>query len=431
MKVGIQAVNQNQHAVEKILALAAGRASVSAGEIVECRVDLAEVNDLYLQTIRSFYDMGGKQVYDPERITFILDHYAPAATIQQAENQKQMRQFCRDQGIKLLFDIGSGVCHQVMVDEGLVYPGMILVATDSHTTTHGAFGAFGTGVGATDLAVIMRTGQLWFRVPEVIRIELRGTIPKGVYAKDIILFIIGNLGADYAIYKVVEFCGPVLKGLSVSERMALCNMTTEMGAKASYIQPDETTFDFLRQKVNRDYQVFESDPNYHYSADLSYDVSQIEPQLSAPHSVDNVAPISRFEGLSLNQAYLGSCTGGRTEDLGVAALILKGKKVHARTRFVVVPASRNVYLESLKQGYINTLVRAGASVVTPGCAACLGTHAGILASGEVCISSTNRNFPGRMGHTGAKIYLGSPAAVAASALEGKIVNPVRYLDMNL
>lgn len=431
MKAGIQAVNQNQHAVEKILARAGGRASVSAGEIVECRVDLAEVNDLYLQTIRSFYDMGGKQVYDPERITFILDHYAPAATIQQAENHKQMRQFCRDQGIKLLFDIGSGVCHQVMVDEGLVYPGMILVATDSHTTTHGAFGAFGTGVGATDLAVIMRTGQLWFRVPEVIRIELRGTIPSGVYAKDIILFIIGNLGADYAIYKLVEFCGPILKGLSVSERMALCNMTTEMGAKASYIQPDDTTFDFMRQKVNRDYQVFESDPNYRYSEDLYYDVSQIEPQLSAPNSVDNVVPISRFEGLSLDQAYLGSCTGGRTEDLGVAARILKGKKVHARTRFVVVPASRNVYLESLKQGYIDTLVRAGASVVTPGCAACLGTHSGILASGEICISSTNRNFPGRMGHTGAKIYLGSPAAVAASALEGKIVNPAHYLDMNL
>ncbi|MBN1849788.1 MAG: 3-isopropylmalate dehydratase large subunit [Deltaproteobacteria bacterium] len=423
-------VNQNQHAVEKILARAAGKPTVSVGEIVECRVDLAEVNDLYLQTIRSFYDMGGKQVYDPDRITFILDHYAPAATIQQAENQKQMRQFCLDQGIKLLFDIGSGVCHQVMVDEGLVYPGMVLVATDSHTTTHGAFGAFGTGVGATDLAVIMRTGKLWFRVPEVVRIELSGTIPRGVYAKDIILFIIGNLGADYAIYKVVEFCGPVLKGLSVSERMVLCNMTTEMGAKASYIQPDETTFEFLRQKVNRDYQVFESDPNYHYSAELSYDVSQIEPQLSAPHSVDNVAPISRFEGLSLDQAYLGSCTGGRTEDLGVAARILEGKKVHAQTRFVVVPASRNVYLESLKLGYIDTLVRAGATLVTPGCAACLGTHGGILASGEVCISSTNRNFPGRMGHSGAKIYLASPAAVAASALEGKIVNPAGYLEMN-
>ena len=198
--------------------------------------------------------------------------------------------------------------------------------TDSHTTTHGAFGAFGTGVGATDLAVIMRTGKLWFRAPEVVRIELKGKIPKGVYAKDIILYIIGDLGADYAIYKAVEFCGTVLKELSVSERMALCNMTTEMGAKTSYIQPDETTFDFLRQKVSREYRVFESDPGYRYSAELSYDVSQIEPQLSAPHSVDNVAPISRYEGLALDQAYLGSCTGGRTEDLGVAARILKEKR---------------------------------------------------------------------------------------------------------
>jgi homoaconitate hydratase family protein len=427
MKAGLLTMIKPQHAIEKILARAAGKPSVSAGEIVECRVDLAEVNDLYLQTIRSFYDMGGRQVYDPKRITFILDHYAPAATIQQAENQKQMRQFCRDQGIELLFDIGSGVCHQVMVDEGLVYPGMVLVATDSHTTTHGAFGAFGTGVGATDLAVIMRTGRLWFRVPEVVRIELRGTIPGGVYAKDIILSIIGDLGADYAIYKAVEFFGPILKDLSVSERMALCNMTTEMGAKTSYIQPDETTFDFLRQNVNRDYEVFESDPDYRYSAELSYDVSEIEPQLSAPHSVDNVAPISRFEGTPVDQAYLGSCTGGRTEDLSVAAHILKGKKVHARTRMVVVPASKNVFLESLEQGYIDILVRAGASVVTPGCAACLGTHAGILASGEVCIASTNRNFPGRMGHSGAEIYLGSPAAVAASALEGKIANPARHL----
>lgn len=422
-------MNKNQHAIEKILARASDRPSVSTGEIVECRVDLAEVNDIYPQTIRSFYDLGGKKVYNPDRVTFILDHYAPAATIQQAEIQKQMRQFCRDQGIKMLFDIGSGVCHQVMVDEGLVYPGMILVATDSHTTTHGALGAFGTGVGATDLAVIMRTGKLWFRVPEVVLIELKGTIPKGVFAKDIILFIIGNLGADYAIYKVVEFCGAVIKDLSVSERMALCNMTTEMGAKASYIQPDETTFEFLRQKVHNDYQVFESDPNYDYSANLSYDVSKITPQLSVPHSVDNVEPISHFEGLSVDQAYLGSCTGGRTEDFEVAARILDGKKVHPRTRFVAVPASKNVYLESLELGYIDTLVRAGATVVTPGCAACLGTHSGIIASGEVCISSTNRNFPGRMGHTGAKIYLGSPAAVAASAIEGKIVNPANYLDI--
>ncbi len=416
------------HAIEKILARAADREQVTAGEIVTCRVDLAEVNDLYLQTLRSFYDMGGKQVFDPDRITFVLDHYAPAATIQQAENQKEMRRFCREQGIKKLFDIGAGVCHQIMVDEGLVYPGMVLVATDSHTTTHGAFGAFGTGVGATDLAVIMRTGQLWFRVPDVIRIELTGTIPAGVYAKDIILTIIGELGADYAIYKCVEFCGPVLGRLPVSERMALCNMTTEMGAKASYIQPDEVTTAFLRRKVKHDYEIFTSDSDYRYAADLSYDVSRMEPQLAAPHSVDNVAPLSRFAGTAVDQAYLGSCTGGRAEDLAVAARILTGRTVHPHVRFVVVPASRDVYLESLERGDIQALVRAGATIVTPGCAACLGTHAGILAADEVCISATNRNFPGRMGHGGARIYLGSPAAVAAAAVVGKIVDPVSFLE---
>ncbi len=415
------------HAIEKILAQAAGAQTVAAGQIVNCHVDLAEVNDLYLQTIRSFHDMGGQRVFDPDQITFILDHYAPASTIQQAENQKQMRQFCHDQGIRRLFDVDSGVCHQVMVDHGLVYPGMVLVATDSHTTTHGAFGAFGVGVGATDLAVIMRTGHLWFRVPEVIRIALEGDLPTGVFAKDIILHIIGDLGADYAIYKVVEFCGPVLSRLSVSERMALCNMTTEMGAKASYIQPDEITFEFLWQTVKTEYNIFKTDPDYQYAANLAYDVSDLRPQLAAPHSVDNVSAIDAYLDTRVDQAYLGSCTGGREEDLAVAAQILAGKKVHPRTRLVVAPASKNVYLESLEKGHVHTLVKAGAVFVTPGCAACLGTHLGVLAAGEVCIASTNRNFPGRMGHTGAKIYLGSPAAVAAAALEGKIADPAIYL----
>ena len=415
------------HAIEQILARAAGLDEVSTGQIVNCRVDLAEVNDLYLQTIRSFYDMGGKQVYDPDRITFILDHYAPASTIQQADNQKKMREFCRDQGIGLLFDVDNGVCHQVMVDEGLVHPGMVLAATDSHTTTHGAFGAFGVGVGATDMAVILRTGHLWFRVPEIVGIELVGTMPVGVFAKDVILHIIGKLRADYAIYKAVEFYGPVVAGLSVSERMALCNMTTEMGAKACYIQPDETTKVFLAGLVKKEYTVARSDPDFRFAAEHRYDVTGLTPQLAAPHSVDNVSGIHQYEGLSVNQAYLGSCTGGRVEDLAVAARILEGKKVHPDTRLVVVPASKGVYLESMQRGDVQKLVKAGAVMATPGCAACLGTHLGILAPDEVCISSTNRNFPGRMGHTSARIFLGSPAAVAAAALEGRIANPARYL----
>lgn len=419
---------QPMHAIEKILARKAGKESVSTGEIVNCAVDLAGINDLYLQTVRSFFEMGGKKVHDPDKVIMFLDHYAPASTIVQADNQKQFREFCWDQGIKLLMDINEGVCHQVLADRGLSYPGELLVVTDSHTTTHGAFGAFGTGVGATDLATILITGKLWFRVPEVIRINFEGKLPQGVYAKDIILHAIGELGADYAVYKAVEFTGSTIQQLSVSERMALCNMTTEMGAKTAYIQPDEITMAFVRERVTRTYEIFSTDPGYKYAAEHSFDVSNLKPQVAAPFSVDNVADITGYIGRRVDQAYLGSCTGGRVEDIAIAAKILAGKKIDSRTRMVVVPASREVLLEAMEKGYMKTLIEAGATFVTPGCASCLGTHQGMLASGETCISSTNRNFPGRMGHTKGEIFLGSPAAVAAAALEGKIVDPTQYLD---
>ncbi len=416
------------HAIEKILARAAGKATVATGEIINCKVDLAGINDLYLQTIRSFREMGGKKVDDPRKLVVFLDHYAPASTITQADNQKQFREFCWDQGINLLMDVDTGVCHQVLADNGLVYPGMVLVVTDSHTTTHGAFGAFGTGVGATDLAIIMMTGQLWFRVPEVIRINLEGRLPKGVFAKDVILKVIGSLGADYGVYRAVEFTGPVLKEFDISERMALCNMTTEMGAKTAYIQPDEITMAFLKGKAKQDYEIFATDPGYEYAAEHSLDVSDLMPQVAAPHSVDNVFDITAYAGRPVDQAFLGTCTGGRVEDLAVAAGILKGRRVNPRTRFLVVPASKGVFLEAMDKGYIQALVEAGATFVTPGCAACLGTHQGMLASGETCITASSRNFPGRMGHTKAEIFVGSPAAVAAAALEGKIVNPADYLE---
>ena len=269
------------HAIEKILARAAGKATVTTGEIVNCKVDMAGINDLYLQTIRSFHEMGGKKVHDPKKVVVFLDHYAPASTIMQADNQKQFREFCWDQGIDLLMDVDQGVCHQIMADKGLVYPGQVLVITDSHTTIHGAFGAFGTGVGATDLAIIMVTGQLWFRIPEIIRINLEGTLAKGVYAKDVILKVIGSLGADYGVYRAVEFTGPVLKQLSISERMALCNMTTELGAKTAYIQPDEITLEFLKGKVKHDYEIFTTDPGYQYTAEHTFDVTGLTPQIAA------------------------------------------------------------------------------------------------------------------------------------------------------
>ena len=416
------------HAIEKILAKQAGKTSVKTGEIVNCIVDMAGINDLYLQTVRSFFEMGATKVHSSEKVIMFLDHYAPASTITQADNQKQFREFCHHQKIDLLMDINEGVCHQVLADKGLSYPGELIVITDSHTTTHGAFGAFGTGVGATDMATILATGKLWFRVPEIIKIHLEGTLKKGVYAKDIILHIIGKLGADYGVYKGVEFTGPVLKHFSISERMALCNMTVEMGAKTAYIQPDEITLAFLNQHVTRPYEIMTTDPDYIYHEELTFDISDIGPQLAAPSSVDNVDDLKAFIGTKIDQAYLGSCTGGRVEDLGIAARILKDKKINPNTRLIVVPASQKVFLDAMDKGYIQTLVQAGATFVTPSCAACLGTHQGLLASGETCISSTNRNFPGRMGSTGGGIYLGSPAAVAAAALNGVIADPIPYLD---
>lgn len=415
------------HAIEKILAKAAGKPTVTTGEIVNCKVDMAGINDLYLQTLRSFTEMGGKKVHDPKKVVVFLDHYAPASSIMQADNQKLFREFCWDQGIDLLMDVDQGVCHQVMADKGLVYPGQLLVITDSHTTIHGAFGAFGTGVGATDLAIIMVTGQLWFRIPEIIRIQVEGTLSKGVYAKDIILKIIGELGADYGVYKAVEFTGPIIGQLSIAERMTLCNMTTELGAKAAYIQPDEITLAFLKDKVKHEYEIFTTDPGYKYAAEHTFDVTGMTPQIAAPHSVDNVSPIAKYVGTPVNQAFLGTCTAGRPEDLAIAAKILAGKKINPHTRFIVVPASKNVLLEIMANGTMKTLVEAGATFVTPGCAACLGTHEGMLGAGETCITASSRNFPGRMGSNKANIYLGSPASVAAAALEGKIVDPTEYL----
>jgi len=416
------------HAIEKLLAKKAGKQSVNTGEIVNCYIDMAGINDLYLQTIRSFFEMGAKKVYDPSKVIMFLDHYAPASTIQQAQNQKEFREFCWDQGIDLLMDIDQGVCHQVLADKGLAYPGEIVVITDSHTTTHGAFGAFGTGVGATDLAIILVTGKLWFRVPEIVKINFEGVPPKGVYAKDMILHAIGELGADFAVYKAVEFSGSALKHLSISERMAMCNMSTEMGAKTSYIQPDEITMEFLEKKVTKEYEIFHTDEDFKYEEEVTFDITNLKPQIAAPFSVDNVFDVSEFIGQEIDQAYLGSCTGGRADDIAIAAKILKDKKVAPRTRFVIVPASKGVFLEAMENGDVQTLVTAGATFVTPGCAACLGTHQGMLTSGERCITTTNRNFPGRMGEVSAKIFLGSPAAVAAAALEGKIVDPTDYTN---
>ncbi|GAW91897.1 3-isopropylmalate dehydratase large subunit [Calderihabitans maritimus] len=418
------------HALEKILARASGKNRVKAGEIVNCKVDLAEVNDLYLQVIESFEEMGGKKVWDPEKVVFVFDHYAPAPTIKSAANHKVMREFVWKHGIKHLFDINAGVCHQVMPEAGLVFPGMILVATDSHTTTHGAFGAFGTGVGATDLACILISGELWFRVPEVIKIEINGTLLPGVLPKDVILHILGRLGTDVAVYKAIEFTGETVEKFDIAGRMVVCNMAVEMGAKTSYIQPDEKTLTYLKSRgVDIDkIEILQTDPDYEYSAIYTFDVSELQPQVAIPHSVDNVVPVDAVKGTKVDQVFIGSCTGGRLEDIEWAYKILKGKTINDRTRLVIIPASRNVFLEAIKRGYVEVLVESGATFSTPGCGPCLGAHQGVIADGEVCVTATNRNFPGRMGSTDAQIYLTSPATAAACALAGKIVDPREYME---
>ena len=411
------------HAIEKILAKAAGRDQVAAGEIVNCKVDFVEINDLYLQTIYSFYEMGGKKVWDPNKAAFIFDHYAPAPTVKSAQIHKEMRTFATDQNLKYHFDINKGVCHQVMPEAGLVYPGMILVATDSHTTTHGAFGAFGTGVGSTDMATILMSGELWFRVPEVIKIEITGNLQAGVYAKDVVLHILGELKADAAVYQAIEFAGDYIERIGVADRMTICNMAVEMGAKTAYMVPNELVVQYVNERSNTAYQMQKTDDDFEYEATYQFDVNELSPSIAVPFSVDNVKPIEDVEKVKVDQAFIGSCTGGRLEDIKVAYEILHGKKVHHQTRLVIIPASAEVLQKTIEFGYMQALIEAGATFSAPGCGPCLGVHAGLLADGEVCISATNRNFPGRMGSTGAKIYLASPAVVAASALQGIIADP--------
>lgn len=418
------------HAIEKILAKNGGREKVSAGEIVTAKVDFAEINDLYLQTVYSFYEMGGEKVWDSERAAFVFDHYAPTPDIKSAANHGEMREFAKKNNLKFHFDTNCGVCHQVMPEAGVIYPGMIVVATDSHTTTHGAFGAMGTGCGATDMATILMTGELWFRVPEIIEVCLEGEAPAGVYPKDVILSVLGKIKADGAVYKAIDFTGSYVENLGVAGRMVICNMAVEMGAKTAYMQPNQAVLDYVNERAVRPYEVQYTDDDFKYEESYVFDVSELEPQLACPHSVDNVAPLSKVvaeKEVKLDQGYIGSCTGGREEDIAAAAKILDGKHIPKYTRLVVVPASAEVMQSCMEKGYIQSLIKAGATITTPGCGACLGAHEGILAPGEVCITTTNRNFPGRMGSTEAQIYLASPATVAASILNGCITDPRKYL----
>ncbi|MGF6907069.1 3-isopropylmalate dehydratase large subunit [Fusobacterium sp. PH5-44] len=418
------------HAIEKILAKNSSQAEVITGEIVTANIDFAEINDLYLQTVYSFYEMGGEKVWDNEKVAFVFDHYSPAPDIKSAENQNEMRSFAKKNNLKYHFDTNCGVCHQVMPEAGVIYPGMIVVATDSHTTTHGAFGAIGTGCGATDMATILMTGKLWLRVPEIIEVRLDGEVRNGVYPKDIILNVLGELKADGAVYKAIDFTGSYIENLGVAGRMVICNMAVEMGAKTAYMQPNNQVLEYVKSRTTIPYEVQYTDSDFVYKESYIFDVSLLEPQLACPHSVDNVRKLTDVvdkEQIHINQGYIGSCTGGRTEDIEVAARILHGKKIPTYTRLVVVPSSAEVMQECMEKGYIQDLMKAGATIASPGCGACLGAHEGVLGAGEKCITTTNRNFPGRMGSKNAQIYLASPATVAASMINGYITDPRKFL----
>lgn len=418
------------HAIEKMLASHSGKPFVKTGEVVNAKVDFAEINDLYLQTVTSFHEMGGKKVWDSTKLAFVFDHYAPCPTVKTAKIHEEMRAFAKEQGLTHHYDVNCGVCHQVMPESGVILPGSIVVATDSHTTIHGAFGAFGTGCGATDMATIMLTGELWFRVPEIIQVRLEGKPHKGVFPKDVVLQVLGKLKADGAVYKAIDFCGSYVDELGVSGRMTICNMAVEMGAKTAYMQPNRKVLDWLEARAEKPFEVVVTDPGYRYGETHVFRVDEMVPVVACPHQVDNVHPVSEIEKLRipLDQGYLGSCTNGRTEDIAIAAAILTGKHIPRYARLMVVPASAQVLKECIAKGYVSDLIDAGAVINAPGCAACLGTHAGIIGPGERCISATNRNFKGRMGSPDAFLYLASPATVAASILNGYITDPTPYLE---
>ena len=409
---------------EKILALKAGLAEMVPGQIVTVRPDKLLTHDNTSAIAKTFRKIGVDRVADPSMNVIILDHVTPAANETYAQSHKETRDFVQEQGIAAFYDVGEGICHQVLPEHGHALPGMLIVGSDSHTPSHGALGAFAAGIGRTEAAAVMATGEIWLRVPESMRIIVEGALPPRVSAKDLVLSIIGDIGADGADYRSVEFAGPVVEVMSVSSRLVLCNLVAEMGAKNGYVAPDATTRAWLAgRSAVEEYTEVHPDPDASYAQVLHYDVSDLAPQVAKPHRVDNVVPIDEVAGLHIDQALIGTCTNGRLEDLQVAAEILRGKRIAPWVRLLVLPASRGILLEAIEQGVVTDLVAAGATLLNPGCGPCLGAHEGCMAPGERTISTANRNFKGRMGSREAEIYLGSPATVAASALAGAIADP--------
>ncbi len=401
--------------------------SADAGEIVEVSVDMLMTHEvLGSRIIPILEEMGVDRVWDPSRILVVNDHWAPASDTRSAEIHKRNRQFVRDYRIKHFCDVDCGICHQVLPELGLVAPGDLVIGSDSHSTLYGAFNAFSTGLAATDCAIIIATGRTWLRVPESIRITVDGELGDRVMSKDLILKIISDLGADGANYMSMEFHGTTIESMSMDSRMTMSNMSVEAGAKSGLMTVNKSVQEWMmRHAPDRKWTAVEPDRDAEYRDTLTYDLARekLEPFVAVPDSPANGRPVTEVSGVTIDQAYLGSCTNGRLEDLRIAAKILKGKRIHNSTRMIVTPASRQVYMAALEEGIVGTLMSAGAIVTNATCGACVGGHLGVLGEGEVCISSTNRNFPGRMGHRESKVYLASPATVAASSLTGEITDP--------
>jgi 3-isopropylmalate/(R)-2-methylmalate dehydratase large subunit len=412
---------------EKIFSAHSGT-DAQAGDIVVADVDFVMGQDgTSPLAIKAIERMGVDKVFDPDKVALVMDHSSPSPLEGVSALHTMMREFGKKTGATV-YDVGEGVCHQLIPEKGRVVPGDLMVGCDSHTCTYGALNVFSTGVGSTDGAAAMVSGKLWFKVPDTVKVTYGGALQPGVFSKDLILFLAGQLGADGATYEALEFYGPVIDALSVEARMTISNMAIELGAKAGLMNADAKTLAWFEGRGDKTPNPQNADADAVYARELTYDASAIGPQISKPHAVDNVSPIEEVAGTPIAEGMLGTCTNGRLEDLAIAASILKGRHVHPDVRFIVAPASRRILLDAMDAGYIQTLVEAGAALVTAGCGPCVGTHNGVPSDGENVISTANRNFKGRMGNSNAFIYLGSPATVAASVIEAKITDPRKYFE---
>ena len=410
---------------EKILAAHCGKKSVKAGEFIEPKVDIALGNDITAPlAVKEFRKVGAKKVFDKNKVVLVMDHFTPNKDIDSAEQVKFVREFAREQRIVNYFEGGNcGVEHALLPEQGIVVPGDLVIGADSHTCTYGAMGAFSTGVGSTDLAAAMITGKIWLKVPAAIKFVYKGKLNKWVGGKDLILYTIGKIGVDGALYKSMEFTGPAIENLPMSDRFTMANMAIEAGGKNGIIAPDRVTLAYTEDRAQRKFKFYKSDPDAEYSDVIEIDCLKISPQVSEPFLPSNARPAKELGKIGIDQVVIGSCTNGRIEDLRVAARILKGKKVDPNVRVLIIPATPKVYADALQEGLIEIFLKSGALISAPTCGPCLGGHMGILASGERCVATTNRNFVGRMGHPKSEVYLASPAVAAASAIKGKITDP--------